>query len=409
MVRFGQASRILQVAHVVVRLFCVGAFPVACGSSDGGTDSREIPIVDSFETGSKKEEGTSKSSRTGSETVTGPGVRYTGRTDSSRPNDVSAAWPASAALIRFRGTGVSLVLSSEPGYGSGPDYVDVFVDGTLRVAGPLEIPAAATPVTLATGLALGVHTVEVVKRTEARIGTIRFGSVSFPEGGELLEPPPAARRRVEIIGNSNVSGYGLDGHGPTCDGGNPSSSANATRSVAFLTARGLDAELSLLAYGGKGVATNATPGDTDTLPVLFNRLSPDKATRWTFGRFVPDAVVLAMSNLDADIADDARAQAYGSFTQSLREAYPNARILLVTSAYSSDSYPAGGRTRSRLIETSKQVVALRRAVGDTKIAWYAMAPYADGQLTGCDFHPNAQLHAQMSAELTGWLKGELAW
>lgn len=58
-------------------------------------------------------------------------------------------------------------------------------------------------------------------RSEAQNGTTQFLGYDFG-GGVLLAPPARKARRLEIIGDSVSSGYGVEGVGlgPTCPGPN---------------------------------------------------------------------------------------------------------------------------------------------------------------------------------------------
>jgi hypothetical protein len=118
---------------------------------------------------------------------------------------------------------------------------------------------------------------------------------------------------------------------------------------------------------------------------------------------------LTLSNLDIDATDAARVAAYDAFVVRIRQVYPSAAIFLVVTSYSTDDYPVGLMTRTRLFATANAVAAQRATAGIAKVYAYAMAPYSDGQLTGCDYHPGPALHAQMAGELVGWLRTRLAW
>ncbi len=68
---------------------------------------------------------------------------------------------------------------------------------------------------IATGLASGTHDVVVWKRTEGNQGENRFLGLDIT-AGQLLPPPAAPDRRIEIYGDSITAGYGMDGAGPSC-------------------------------------------------------------------------------------------------------------------------------------------------------------------------------------------------
>lgn len=338
-----------------------------------------------------------------------PTVRYVGRFEDTDANGPRASWPAARVTVRFDGTALDATVGHTNGFNGGPTYLDVIVDGTVQNA-PISVPAGMSTISVTSGLAAGPHTVELVKRTEAQHGIVQFKSFGYPGGGQLLAPPPAHTRRIEVMGNSTISGYGVDGAGPNCNGGATPATYNARKSGAQVAATTLDADLMLLAYGGKGVTKNITAGDTLTLPVLFDRTLAESGNyAWSFAKYVPDAFVMVITNLDAETAEPALTNAYEAFAIKVRQAYPNTHIMLVVSAAATDDYPVGLMTRTKLKAMAASVVTKRKAAGDNKVSNYAMTEYVNGQLTGCDYHPNEQLHAQMGAELVNWLKAELGW
>jgi Carbohydrate esterase 2 N-terminal len=339
-----------------------------------------------------------------------PAVRYVGRFDESDPSGPTVAWPGARAIVRFEGTALEATLKEAGGGPGGTTYLDVLVDGVLRTP-PLVLPQGTQAYALATGLAAGVHVVEVVKRTEANLGSVQFRGFSYPGGGRLLAPLPAPSRRIELMGNSAIDGFGVDGMGPECAGGNaPPETSNARKSAGYIASARLGADFVLLGASGKGVSINITMGDPETFPLLFERTLPnDPASRWTPSKFIPDAFVLVPSNLDIDLSDAALNAAYENFILKVRAAYPSAHLFLTVSAYSTDDYPANAMTRTRLVQMTSAIAARRAAAGDAKVYANAMTVYTDAQLTGCAYHPGPALHMQMAGELEGFIRTRLGW
>lgn len=338
-----------------------------------------------------------------------PAIRYVGRFEDTDVNGLRAGWPASRTIVRFDGTALSASISHVNGFSGGPTYLDVIVDGIVQGA-PLSVPVGISNVSIVSGLAAGAHTVELVKRTEALHGVVQFRSFSYPNGGQLLAPPPTPTRRIEVMGNSAISGYGVDGAGPNCAGGATAVTYNARKSGAQVAATALGADLVFLGYAGKGVTKNITAGDAQTLPVLFDRTLPEtNAYAWSFAKYVPHAFVMVITNIDAETAEPALTNAYEAFAIKIRNAYPGAHVMLVVSAAATDDYPVGLMTRTKLKAMAASVVTKRKASGDQNISSHAMTEYVNGQLSGCDYHPNEALHQQMGAELVSWLKAELGW
>jgi hypothetical protein len=335
-----------------------------------------------------------------------PAIRYRGRMDTSDPTRPKASWSATGAVVRFSGTELRAQLGHTDGFGGGPTYLEVIVDG---VAKPTPIKVDATQVqVIASGLPAGIHEVEILKRTSPYQGAVQFGPFEFGAGSLL--PPIPQNRRIEVLGNSSMDGFGMDGAGPNCPGGNKPEYYNAAQSVTVLTAQKVNADYSLLGYPGKGITRNYAANDMQTFPFLFGRTLAESGTAtWNFANAPVDAFVLIMPNLDAESTDSEILRGYRNFLTQIRTAYPSARILLVVSATATDFYPPGLQTRTRLRTVASTLAAERAQAGDANVSAHEMQEYTEAQLTACDYHPARALHQQMANELTGWLKQKLGW
>ena len=338
-----------------------------------------------------------------------PAVRYVGRVDDTDINGPRVAWAAARAIVRFDGTALEATLAHTNGLNGGPTYVDVVIDGSMQPT-PILVPTGISTFAVASGLAAGTHVVELVKRTEAQHGVLQFRGFAYPNGGQLLAPLPAPLRRIEVLGNSVMSAYGVEGAGPVCVGGVPSVTCNSDKSAAQIAATTLGADLFLTAYAGKGITLNVTPGDNLTLPILFDRNLPDTAnSAWNFANYVPHVFVLGIANVDIDTPEPTLTDSYEAFAIKVRGVYPAAHIMYVVNAGATDDYPVGQMMRTKLKAMAATVISRRKAAGDLNVSNYTMTEYTNGQLSGCDYHPNVALQAQMGAELISFLQAELGW
>src|SRR5690606_34257050 len=211
--------------------------------------------------------------------------------------------------------------------GGGQQYT-VVIDG--KVGDKLVSTGVAQ--TLATGLDAGEHVVELYRRTEASQGVSVFYGFELGSG-EFLDPPPAPERRIEVIGDSISCGYGIEGTDMNC----PFSADTENHYLTYgaLAARALDAELSTIAWSGKGVVCNYGDGASscvDPLPTYFDRTLPGSATsQWEFAKWQPHAVVINLGTNDFSTAEDPRQDefetAYVDLLERVRAAYPQALIL----------------------------------------------------------------------------------
>lgn len=341
-----------------------------------------------------------------------PRVRYVGRIDDSDVAGPKLAWPGVRAIASFRGTEVRARIQDTDGFQGGSSSYDVLVDGALQGA-KLVTASGAADYVVVTGLAAGVHTLELVKRAEANWGVSQLLSITFP-GGQLLPPPPERKRRIELVGDSGMDGYGAEGTNP-CVGGAPAASHNARISAAMLAGDALDADVSLVAYSGKGVVQNSYRPDTVTFSQLYGRALPDAAgSAWDPKRFPADAVVVMLGG--ADYSPPSPYTPAATFTDAVealvlqvRQAHPLATILLGVGPQIRDAYPADAMARTTM-STAFQTVATRRAAaGDAKVTTFALTISDGTQETGCYGHPNVAMHQAMATELTSILKAKLGW
>ncbi len=260
-----------------------------------------------------------------------PGCLYVGRFDVTDPLGARMAWPGTRIVARFDGTDASVTLSEADGFAGGPSWFNIILDGVPQT--PFSVSGASAVYPLAAGLGAGVHTVEIEKRNEANRGTVRFEGMTFTGGAGLLPPPPPAARRIEFLTDSTIDGFGVEGdRNVTCMGGAPTQFDNARKSMSFLTAAGLSADMILTGYSAKGIQKNGNVGDLDTFPIIFPRSLPEKnPSIWDFAKITPDAVVMSLGGTDMDNLSAAPAgfeNAYAAFVATVRSKYPNAYIWL---------------------------------------------------------------------------------
>ncbi|HEY3495522.1 MAG TPA: SGNH/GDSL hydrolase family protein [Polyangiaceae bacterium] len=359
------------------------------GAGSGGGSAGSAPAAGNG--GSSA--GGSSAGRTGGGEPGTPGIHYVGRVDTSDPDAAKFAWSGTGAIVRFNGTSASVEL------GGGQEYT-VVVDGEVQD----KLVATSGMNQLAEGLSPGEHTVELYRRTEAQQGVAQIGGFDFA-GGELLAPP-AVTRRLEFIGDSITCGYGNEGPDMSCPF--TPQTENHYLTYGAITARNLNAELSTVAWSGKGVVCNY--GDdasscTNPLPTYYDRILPDDAnSQWDFSRFQPDAVVVNLGTNDFSTSDDPDEPtfegAYRDLLEHLREVYPNAHILCTNGPMLSND----DLTRARLY--IENVVA---ELADPKISSFEIAPQDGSDGYGCDWHPSLERHEKMAMVVTEALREALGW
>jgi len=326
-------------------------------------------------------------------------VRLEGRFDMTDATKPAFSWSGSAMLARFQGTGATLRIEGSP------NFFTVVVDGTVA-SQVLKVTSGTTKYTLATGLPAGEHEVSVWKRTEGNQGDNRFVGIDVTDG-QLLAPPAAPERRIEIYGDSITAGYGLDGNGPNCSWS--ADTENHYLTYGALAARELGADLHTIAWSGIGMYRNygeAGPS-TDNMPAVYARVLAAKASpTWDFATWQPHAVVINLGTNDASTKGDPGTPYrtnYLEFVRTLRGKYPDTFFVLTIGPM------LDGSDLAAIKGHIQDVIKTRGSEGDSKMSFLEFPVQSQDDGMGCDWHPSAKTNAKMAALLTAELKTRLGW
>ena len=292
-------------------------------------------------------------------------LRYEGRwshDDSSRPR---CGWSGCAVFARFDAARIGVRLS-----GDRPDFVSAIVDDNDPVV--LALGHGEETFQLASNLDEGMHTVRIMKRTEANVGDITFLGFEMDDARPLQEAP-AVKHRIEVIGDSITCGYGDIGEGPGC--GFSPDTEDGTRAYGALTAHALGAAYTAVSWSGKGIYRNLDVSDPTTIPLLYDKTLPyesDDWQLWDFSQDVPDVVVINLGTNDFSTGNppkDELVATYLTFLGRIRDAYPDAKIVVSIGPMLSDFYPDGQKTLSTARNNLQAVVAAQRETGDAGISY----------------------------------------
>ncbi len=337
-------------------------------------------------------------------------LRFSGRVDRGDPGGPRLSWGGTSLSVRFTGTSLGLRLLDLPKVEErAPNRFRFSVDGApfrdLYVGeGPLLYR-------IAEGLPEGEHVLRLEKETEPVVGETQFLGLELDPGARLLPAPLAPSRRIEFIGDSGLTGYGIEGKNELC-----SFNAETQRSSltwAALTAQALGAEASFIAFSGKGVAVNYSNDPTPTLPQLYERTLPYREdSRWDFSSWVPDAVVIQLGANDfwkEHPGEERFRGAYRALVERIRGNYPKAHIVCVLGSGITDTHPKDlkARTHARAL-ISGMVEALRQA-GDTRVHFVEVPPRLDDEGLGCTWHPSRKTHQRTAEQMTPFLSERLGW
>ena len=412
--------------------FAFLALAIACSSEENASPpDTTLSSTDGGSSGTSSSSGDGGGSSSGSSSGDGavepsgpPAIRFVGRFDTRSADGPTCAWPGCRIIARFEGTAISAKLEemAESWMDGAPSEWDVVVDGA--VTKKLVMTSGTNDYDLASGLPAGKHVVELYKRSETQNGKTRFRGFDY-KGGELLAPPVAPARRIEIVGDSQPAAFGIEGvgSGPDCPGNDWAAKwQNFHRSFGAKLGETFNADVQGTVYSGKGLVKNIWRPDNEPMPTIFDRADPlEAAAVWDFSKFVPDVVVVMLGGNDfAEGQPDENngggpatptefENATDTFAGTLRSKYPQAHIYLALSPSVSDADPAGRNSRTNIKAAFTAVATDRTAAGDTKIHFVEPPVAQASELTGCNGHGSPAYHERVASDLATVIKKDLGW
>jgi lysophospholipase L1-like esterase len=340
-----------------------------------------------------------------------PELRFSGRVERDAQGPI-LAWPGTSLTVRFTGTSLGLRLLDLPKpepERTAPNRFRVSVDG--EPFRDLYVGQGPILYRVAEGLPEGEHVLRLEKETEAVVGETQLLGLELSPGARLLPPSPAPSRRLEFIGDSGITGFGIEGQNEHC-----SFSVETQRvSLAYpaLTAQALEAEAHFIAFSGKGLVINYGDSPQPTLPQLYERTLPHREHgRWDFQAWTPDAVVIHLGANDfwkEHPGEERYRDAYRAFLEGLRQRYPQAHLLCVLAPGLVDHHPKDVRARTHFRALVSGLVEQLRREGDERVHFVEVPLSAPEEGLGCLWHPSRQTHQRMSALMTGRLRELLGW
>lgn len=291
-------------------------------------------------------------------------IYYCGRMEEDPDrNGIRWVYPASCALIRFRGKSLRVHLSVKREYSD--IYLGIIVDG---VQIKKEIKESDTEITLAEGLGPDtVHEVLLFKRMDtAQIITIESfltddDAVVYDAGKSrsLLarELGIATGHRIEFFGDSVSCGEVSEAvlYTGKEDPEHNGEYSNSWYSYAWMTARKLHAEIHNTSQGGiallDGIGWYHEP-DQDGMESFYDKCQSNKnlepVTEWDFSKWIPQVAVIAIGQNDSHPTDFMKEdydgelavrwrEKYAWFIKRILGLYPGVHVVCTTTILNHDS------------------------------------------------------------------------
>ncbi|WP_395808172.1 SGNH/GDSL hydrolase family protein [Archangium minus] len=339
-----------------------------------------------------------------------PELRFGGRVDRADPQGPRLSWGGTSLTVRFTGTSIGLRLLDLPKVEEhAPNRFRFSVDGApFR---DLYVGEGHMLYRLAEGLPQGEHVLRLEKETEPVVGETQLLGLELDPGARVLPAPPGPARRIEFVGDSGLTGFGIEGKNELCSF-NAETQRNS-RTWASLTAQALGAEASIVAFSGKGVAVNYANDPTPPLPQLYARTLPHREdSRWDFTSWVPDAVLIQLGSNDfwkEHPGEERFRDAYRSLVESIRGHYPSAHIVCVLGSSLSDNHPKEVKARTHARAMISGVVETLRQAGDARVHFVEVPPRLEDEGFGCTWHPSRKTHQRVAEQMTRYLRELLGW
>jgi len=322
-------------------------------------------------------------------------IQYVGRIDFSNPS-VPRIWaPGVYIKARFKGSQCEILLNDEVLGGNNHNYLEIIIDGKNPYR--IQTTGKVNTIKVPDGLADTEHTILICKDTESNIGYIDF--VGF-RCEDLLPLPPEPERKIEYFGDSITSGTGMDLSVIPCGKGQWYDQHNAYMSYGARTSRNLDAQWQLTALAGVGLVHSCCKMNV-VMPEIYDKVSlRSDSINWDFKAYQPDVVTICLGQNDGKQDSTFYCTAYVNFIKAIRQHYPKADIICLTS-------PMADKGLTAVLQSYLTgITAYMNANGDKKVSKYF---FSKQYHNGCGGHPDMDEHALIADELTAYIKQLKGW
>lgn len=292
-------------------------------------------------------------------------------------------------------------------------WVAVFVDGADEPALRFPLTKERERFVLFESNEAKETTLRIMKYSEAAFGAV--GIASLEVTGEILPPPVAKAKKVEVIGDSITCGYGIEG---IVDKDTfTTAQENPWNAYGCRIARALDADVSLISWSGNGIVShyvdesvNEPRNDEALMPELYyyedfsadlrrekNRTDYIKRD---FTTYQPQLIIINLGTNDGSYTrniparDRAFVNGYVKFLRQIREVNPEANILCTV-----------GLMRTETNALVKEAVERVNDFGDNKV-YFKEAFMQNGEVDGigADWHPTEATQKKFAEYLLEFIK-----
>ena len=316
-------------------------------------------------------------------------IRYTGRIQWLR-DAVPRFWaPGVYITATFKGDFCRIYLTDQVLYGNTHNYIEIAIDNLPLQRIQTRFQDGQFVIG---GLSRIKHTITICKDSESGIGFLDFTGMDC---AHLVASPPRPARKIEFIGNSITCGNAMDLSEIPCGKGQWYDQQNAFMSYGPVTARSLHAQWVLSSVSGIGMIHSCCDMHITT-PMVFDKINMrNDSLKWDFGRYQPDVVTICLGQNDGIQDSTAFCSAYVQFIHSLREHYPKATLICLSSPMADSALTVV------LKKYLGSIVAFLNESGDHQVYSYF---FSRSFHHGCGGHPDLAQHQLIAKELTAYIR-----
>ncbi len=256
-------------------------------------------------------------------------------------------------------------------------------------------------------------TIQIIKLSETAMSICGVKDIMIA-GSDIL-PTDKKPYKIEFIGDSITCGYGIDDTSGTRSF--TTETEDVTKAYAYLTAKELDADYSMVSISGYGIASGYTTDARDmrqTIPQYYSKFgfsytnfdggkTPSDIV-WNHNQFIPDVIVINLgTNDDSWCKDFSERQevyqvGYTEFLKEVRNKNKDANILCVFGMMGDRLYP--------YIE--KAVKEYTKVTADDKISTMKFDVQVEEDGYASDFHPSVITNQKAAKRLIERIKSILS-
>ena len=246
-----------------------------------------------------------------------------------------------------------------------------------------------------------VHTISVYKSTEST--NSHMGLKSISTDGSFIPEIEVKERLIEFIAASSSTGHG----NLASSGEQSTANSDCMQAFSYLTARALDADISIYSASGWGVKRSKWTQPDQNLYDAYKYVDFYSTERWDVTTYTPDVIVINLGTNDYSYINDNTTPAekakrmedfinqYVDFLNYLSSAYPNCKIIVFYGLMNEgkEIYDPTDRI-VELAQQSNPTIAKIQVSGDGK---------------GINGHPSVASHKQVAEQLIAKIKVEMGW